>query len=134
MIHGVIAGSFDVLHPGYIYMFQECKQHCDILTVLLQDDPTVERPFKMRPILSFEERRDVLLSLRHVDGIIRYTTEAELLDHLTNQNFSIRFLGEDYLNQEFTGKYLHTLVHFINRDHGWSTTKYKNLIAESIKK
>ena len=27
----VIAGSFDVIHPGYIFMFNECKKHCDTL-------------------------------------------------------------------------------------------------------
>jgi glycerol-3-phosphate cytidylyltransferase-like family protein len=31
MIRGVIAGNFDVLHPGYIAMFDECKKHCDRL-------------------------------------------------------------------------------------------------------
>jgi len=25
---GVIAGNFDVIHPGYIEMFKEMKEHC----------------------------------------------------------------------------------------------------------
>ena len=32
---GVIAGNFDVIHPGYIYMFDECKANCDHLVELL---------------------------------------------------------------------------------------------------
>ena len=24
---GVVAGAFDVIHPGYIKMFNECKKH-----------------------------------------------------------------------------------------------------------
>ena len=35
---GVIAGNFDVIHPGYIHMFRECKKNCDSLTVLLHVD------------------------------------------------------------------------------------------------
>jgi nicotinic acid mononucleotide adenylyltransferase len=26
---GLIAGNFDIIHPGYIYMFDEMKKHCD---------------------------------------------------------------------------------------------------------
>ena len=130
--HGVIAGSFDVIHPGYVYMFEECKKYCNKLTILLQDDPTVERPFKLKPILTFEEREKILYSIRYIDNVIRYTTEEELLIHLTRENFDIRFLGDDYLDKEFTGKYMHRIVHFIPRHHGWSTTKFKKLIAESI--
>ena len=52
---GVIAGNFDVIHPGYIFMFNECKKHCDTLLLLLHDDPSIERPDKIKPILSLEE-------------------------------------------------------------------------------
>ena len=52
MIKGVIAGNFDVLHPGYVDMFKEMRQHCDVLVVLLHEDPTLERPNKLKPVLS----------------------------------------------------------------------------------
>ena len=26
---GFTAGNFDLLHPGYIYTFEEAKKHCD---------------------------------------------------------------------------------------------------------
>ena len=28
-IVGFTAGNFDLLHPGYIYTFEEAKRHCD---------------------------------------------------------------------------------------------------------
>ena len=28
---GFTAGNFDLLHPGYIYTFEEAKKHCDTL-------------------------------------------------------------------------------------------------------
>lgn len=52
MKKGVIAGNFDVLHPGYIAMFKEMKENCTCLIVLLHTDPSIERPHKLRPILS----------------------------------------------------------------------------------
>ena len=50
MIRGFIAGNFDVIHPGYIKTFKECKENCDHFTILLHSDPTIERPNKLKPI------------------------------------------------------------------------------------
>ena len=134
MIKGFIAGNFDVIHPGYIKLFQECKENCDHFTILLHSDPSIERPHKLKPILSLAERKEVLFSLKYVDDIISYTYEKELISILENSNFNLRFLGDDYKNEKFTGDHLNIKLFFINRDHGWSTTKYKKLISESIKK
>ena len=134
MIKGFIAGNFDVMHPGYIKLFKECKENCDHFTILLHSDPSIERPHKLKPILSLAERKEVLFSLKYVDDIISYTYEKELISILENNNFNLRFLGDDYINKKFTGDNLNIKLYFINRDHGWSTTKYKKLISESIKK
>jgi glycerol-3-phosphate cytidylyltransferase len=132
MSKGVIAGNFDVLHPGYIAMFKEMKENCDCLIVLLHTDPSIERPHKLRPILSSSERKEMLESLKYVDDVIRYTYEEQLLDLLKMGEFDIRFLGDDYINKPFTGDNLKIPIHYMNRDHGWSTTKFKRLIADSL--
>jgi glycerol-3-phosphate cytidylyltransferase len=134
MIKGLIAGNFDVIHPGYIKTFKECKENCDHFTVLLHSDPSIERPNKLKPILSIEERIEILSSIKYIDKIKVYTYEKELIELLKSGEFNIRFLGDDYINKKFTGDHLNIKLHFINRDHGWSTTKYKKLISKSIKK
>ena len=132
MRKGVIAGNFDVLHPGYIKMFNEAAANCDCLIVLLQTDPTVERPEKLKPILSVEERKEMLSSLKAVCDIITYTYETQLLDILKMGEFDVRFLGDDYVGRSFTGDHLSIPIHWIKRKHGWSTTKFKELIANSV--
>lgn len=132
MRKGVIAGNFDVLHPGYIKMFNEAAANCDCLIVLLQTDPTVERPEKLKPVLSVEERKEMLSSLKAVCDIITYTYETQLLDILKMGEFDVRFLGEDYVGRSFTGDHLSIPIHWIKREHGWSTTKFKELIANSV--
>ena len=132
MIKGVIAGNFDVYHPGYVYMLKEAKGKCDCLVVLLHTDPSLERPYKLKPILSSDERKEMLLSIRYVDDVVRYTYEGQLLDLLKYGEFNIRFLGDDYINKPFTGDNLPIKIHYLNRDHGWSTTKYKQLISQSL--
>ena len=36
---GFVASSFDILHPGYVMMLQECKDNCDYLVVGLHENP-----------------------------------------------------------------------------------------------
>ena len=131
-IVGVIAGNFDVIHPGYIYMFDECKKHCDILLLLLHDDPSIERPEKIKPILDLNERNMILSSLKHIDRIITYQIESDLYDILKTEKIDIRFLGDDYKDKAFTGDDLGIPIHYIDRSHGWSTTKFKKMIAETV--
>ena len=131
---GVIAGNFDVIHPGYIKMFQECRRHCTRLIVLLHEDPSIERLDKLKPILTVDERREILQSLWMVDEVITYSTEKILYEFIKGIDPDIRFLGDDYIGKDFTGKDLGTLIHYIDRSHGWSTTKYKQLIANEVQR
>ena len=129
---GVIAGNFDVIHPGYIHMFDECKNYCDTLLLLLHDDPSVERPEKIKPILSLDERTMILNSLKQIDRIITSKTESDLYEILMNKKIDVRFLGDDYRDKSFTGDDLDIPIHYLDRSHGWSTTKFKKLIAETL--
>ena len=133
MIRGVIAGNFDVIHPGYIAMFDECKKHCDKLIVCLHEDPSIERPEKLKPILHRSDRVKILDSLAQVDFVFPYQTEADLYEALVKGDFDVRFLGDDYVGKTYTGYELNIPIKYLNRDHGWSTTKYKQLIADSLK-
>ena len=128
---GVIAGNFDVIHPGYIHLFNECKEFCTELIILLHEDPSIERPEKLKPILNLDERKMILSSLTQVDQIIPYKLEVDLYELLSNLDIDIRFLGDDYKSKPFTGDDLNIPIHFLDRSHGWSTTKFKNKIAKS---
>lgn len=133
MIKGVIAGNFDVMHPGYIKMFKEAANNCDCLIVMLHTDPSIERPNKLKPILNVDERIEMLNEIKSICGVHIYTYEAQLLDLLKMGDFNIRFLGDDYKGKPFTGDNLNIPIYYLNRDHGWSTTKFKNLIAKTVK-
>lgn len=132
MIKGVIAGNFDVIHPGYVKMFKECKENCDHFTILLHSDPSIERPSKLKPILNIDERIEILYSIKYIDNIKVYTYEKDLIKLLKNNKFDIRFLGDDYINKSFTGDNLNIPIYFISRNHGWSTTKFKKLIIKNF--
>jgi glycerol-3-phosphate cytidylyltransferase len=130
MIRGFIAGAFDIIHPGYIHMFKEMKEHCTDLTVGVHKDP--ETNGKLKPILSLEERLLILNSIRYIDNLCVYEGEGGLLELLKYFPIDVRFLGEDYRDKNYTGKDLNIPIHYLDRSHGWSTTKFKTLIHNQI--
>jgi glycerol-3-phosphate cytidylyltransferase len=130
MKRGFIAGSFDIIHPGYIAMFKEAKQHCDYLIIGLHIDPTIERPEKIKPTLNYQDRYNILMSIKYIDQIYSYELENDLFNLLKDIKPDIRFLGDDYKDKNITGGELNIPIHYFNRDHNWSTTKFKKLIAE----
>jgi capsule biosynthesis phosphatase len=130
---GFIAGAFDVIHPGYIEMFQFMKKNCNYLIVGLHKDPSLERDTKLKPVLTTDERREMLLSLKYIDEVIEYQSESDLMEILKSGRIDVRFLGDDYIDKFYTGKGLLIEINFIDRSHSWSTTKYKISISNSIK-
>lgn len=74
----------------------------------------------------------MLLSIKYVNEVSTYTTEKELVELILKVSPNVRFLGDDYKDKDFTGKGLPIDIHYLNRSHGWSTTKFKKMIAESI--
>lgn len=129
---GIIAGSFDIIHPGYLQLFDEGSRYCDELTIALQTDPTIERPEKLKPIFSYKDRENMLRSIRYIQNVISYTTEEDLTNILKTRKYNVRILGDDYKYRYATGQEYSQYVIYVDRSHGWSTTKYKKLIAESL--
>jgi glycerol-3-phosphate cytidylyltransferase len=131
---GITFSTFDLLHSGHILMLQEAKQFCDYLICGLQTDPTIDRPeSKNKPAQSIVERQIQLAAVKYVDEIVVYQTEKDLLDILTIYPISMRFVGEEYRNKDFTGKdyCLDNNIELIynSRRHNFSTTELRNRAA-----
>ena len=130
---GVIAGCFDLIHPGYIKMFLDAKNVCDKLAIALHEDPSEERPeTKHKPIHSVSERIEILNAIECIDGIFTYRTEKELYELLKESNINIRILGSDYKNTQYNGHDLDMEVYFHTRDHNYSTTSLRRKICEQL--
>ena len=129
---GIIAGAFDLIHPGYVRMFKEAKEYCNHLTVALHEDPSFARPHKLKPVQSVEDRKEILRAIKYVDDIVVYYAEETFLSYL--KDYEVRFLGSDYLDGSYTGKDITIDVVFLNRDHGYSTTKLKENIWHSMER
>ena len=128
-IIGFTAGNFDLLHPGYIYTFEDAKKHCDKLLVFLQKDPSLHRKSKYSPVIPLYDRYRALMAIHYIDEVFIYQTEEELLDLIKFFKPDVRILGEDYIGKKFTGDDLPPKIVYTSRAHGWSTTKLKDLIT-----
>ena len=102
---GFTCGSYDLFHAGHVLALKEAREQCDYLIVGLQTDPTIDRPYKNKPIQTIGERHIQLRGCKYVDEVWLYTTEAELYSFLQKNNRGIlkRFLGADWKDKSFTG-------------------------------
>ena len=128
-IVGMVAGNFDLLHPGYMITFEEAKRHCDRFLVFLQRDPSATRNTKYKPVIPEYDRYKALMAIKYVDEVYMYQTEEELYELIKLFKPDVRILGEDYLGKPFTGDDLPPRIVYTTRSHGWSTTKLKDLIT-----
>ena len=125
---GFTCGAFDLMHAGHMLMLEDAKSVCDKLIVAIQSDPSIDRPFKNRPVQSFEERIIMVTGCKYVDEIILYHTEDDLLKILKQVNPDVRILGSDYLNKTFTGQDLPIEIYYHKREHGWSSSELRERV------
>lgn len=132
---GFTCSAFDLLHAGHILMLAEAKTVCDYLIVGLQNDPTLDRPgVKNKPVQSIVERYVQLSAVKYVDEIIVYNTEKDLEDLLQFLPISVRIMGEEYKNKDYTGKKIceerNINVYYNTRKHTFSTTELRKRIFQ----
>lgn len=61
--------TFDLLHSGHIAFLKRCSDFGRV-TVSLNTDEFIEEYKGKPPVMSYKERRDVLLGCRYVDAVI----------------------------------------------------------------
>ena len=129
---GFTCSCFDLLHAGHVAMLEEAKNNCEHLIVGLQIDPSLERDGKNKPIQSIVERQIQLRACKYVDEIIVYKTEKDLKTILKTLPINIRFIGEEYTIENFTGKKLckekRIRIYYNKRKHKFSSSELRERI------
>ena len=132
---GFTCSTFDLLHAGHILMLAEAKSVCDHLIVGLQSDPSIDRPGKNKPVQSIVERFVQLSAVKFVDEIVVYNTEKDLEDLLMFLPISVRIIGEEYKDKEYTGKQIcidrGIKMYFNSRNHRFSSTELRQRAYQS---
>lgn len=97
-------GCFDILHVGHVRYLREAKRAGDILVLALNSDSSV-RTIKgeERPLVSEQERAEVLAALEFVDYITIFSesTPLELINHLKPD---VIIKGGDWAEDKIVGR------------------------------
>lgn len=72
-------GCFDILHPGHTRYLWEARRLGDYLLVAVNSDRSVKAiKGQGRPVMTVEERTEVLAALGFVDGIVIFDEDTPL--------------------------------------------------------
>lgn len=96
-------GCFDIIHAGHIDYLNKAKALGDVLIVGLNTDNSVKRiKGDKRPIISEDERAEIISSLKPVDYVVFFDedTPAELINELVPD---ILIKGADWKTDEIVG-------------------------------
>ena len=132
---GITFSTFDLLHAGHVKMLEEAKRVCDYLIVGLQLDPSIDRVEKNAPTQTITERYIQLKGCVHVDEIVPYVTENDLLDILQSFKIDIRIVGDEYMEKQYTGKMYckekGIEIYYNSRDHRFSSSVLRKQVKLS---
>ncbi len=123
-------GVFDILHPGHVEVLKFARSLGNLLVVGVNSDESVRRlKGDKRPIMSLEERMDLLSAIRHVDVVVPFEedTPYRLIQFLRPH---VLVKGGDYSPDEVVGRDLVDEVVIVPLRGGISTSQ----IIERIKK
>lgn len=88
-----------------------------------------------RPFNSQEDRKEMLLSIKHIDNVCIFNDRVELENLVFNISPDYMIVGDDYKNKEVIGSDFAKKLIFFNKINGYSTTKilkYNESITNGI--
>lgn len=94
---GYTTGVFDMFHIGHLNILRHAKEMCDYLIVGVSTDELVEYEKQKRPIIPFEERMEIVKSIRYVDEVVPQIDKDKLAAfHRLDDRFNVMFVGSDW--------------------------------------
>ena len=71
---GYTTGVFDMFHIGHLNILKRAKEECEYLIVGVSTDELVESYKGKTPIISYEERKKIIESIKYVDKVVPQTS------------------------------------------------------------
>jgi Glycerol-3-phosphate cytidylyltransferase (EC 2.7.7.39) len=96
----MVAGSFEILHPGHVYLLKEAKKLGRVI-VVVSSDYNFERFKKRKPIIGENQRLEMVRSLKFVDEAIIGNPIDNIFEIILKIRPDILLLGPDqHINEE----------------------------------
>lgn len=94
-IIGFTAGVFDMFHIGHLNLINNARARCDYLIVGVNSDELVQKYKRKTAVVPFDERVQIISSIKGVDETLRIDT-LDKLDAWNRRPFDLLFIGNDW--------------------------------------
>ena len=99
---GYTSGVYDMFHIGHLNVIKNAKSMCSFLMVAVSTDELVIKHKNKRPIIPFEQRFEIVSSIKYVDKVIvqeDYDIKGKIKAAVEN-NIDVMFVGSDWKGTE----------------------------------
>ena len=94
-IVGYTTVVFDLFHVGHLRLLNRAKSRCDRLIVGVSTDELVLEYKRKKPVISFEERAEIVSALKCVDEVVPQKHRDKVAAY-HEIKFDIMFVGSDW--------------------------------------
>ena len=92
---GYTTGCFDLFHIGHLNILKRARLECDYLIVGVTSDELSISAKKKRLVIPFQERMDIVESIKFVDEVVPQTS-YDKMEAWNNLKFDKMFVGDDW--------------------------------------
>lgn len=124
-------GTFDLFHAGHVNFLKHCKKISDKVIVSLNSDDFIERYKGKKPIISYDDRRSVLMSCKYVDDVIENKNGEDSKPTILSVNPSFIVIGDDWAKKDYYKQMNFTQDWLDENDITLIYIPYKNGISSS---
>ena len=100
---GYTTGVFDLFHIGHLNILRRAKEQCEYLIVGVSTDECVRTYKNKTPVISFEQRKQIVEAIKYVDKAVPQTS-MDKMEAWKELKFEVLFHGNDWQNSEMYDK------------------------------
>lgn len=118
-----INGTFDVIHRGHIEMLRYASGFGEVYMGIDYDERVSKLKGQNRPVNTFEDRKEILKSIRFVKDVQGFGTDEELIEKIKKSGAKTMIIGSDYKDKTIIGSHLFDRIIYFERIVEYSSTK-----------
>lgn len=101
----ITLGTFDILHAGHINLLKKCRELSDRVVVGLNSDEFIEKYKGKPPVMSYEERKEMIELTGLVDLVVSNSQpDGTIKTLLSNIQPDLIVIGSDWARKDYIGQ------------------------------
>ena len=134
---GYTTGVFDLFHIGHLNIFKKAKEYCEYLIVGVTTDEETYNLKKKYPIITFEERIEIVKNIKQVDEVFVEENSNKLLAW-EKLHFDVIFKGDDWKGSVLWNNYeknfnkLNVNIIYFPYTEGTSSSKLRDILEKLL--